>query len=194
MVRQKQDIAVLTHFWFDVFLQWSPAERNSFSLTMKWGWTASYHTIALNSVLSDGLIKTQYLLGIFVMTFTDVLHCSGRLVISIKTYIEQLESIYQQVSESLNYFFFCCTKRQWVQCLHTCCHSLERQDETSFFFVPVLVLWVFWDLLPTLNHRWYKNPDACTHRTKVCCLLAYAISFESLGGWLHLTVLIFDTV
>lgn len=134
MVRQKQDIAVLTHFWFDVFLQWSPAERNSFSLTVKWGWTASYHTIALNSVLSDGLIKTQYLLGIFVMTFTDVLHCSGRLVISIKTYIEQLESIYQQVSESLNYFFVCCTKRQWVQCLHTCCHSLERQDETSFFF------------------------------------------------------------
>lgn len=114
--------------------------------------TASYQTIALNSVLFDGLIKTHYLLCIFVMTFTDVLHCSGRLVISIKTYIEQLELIYQQISENLNYFFFfCCTKRQWVLCLHMCCHSLETQDETHFF--PVLVLWVFWDLLPTLNNQ-----------------------------------------
>jgi len=68
--------------------------------------TANYHTIALNSVLSDGLIKTHYLLCIFVMTFTDVLHCSGRLVISITTYIEQLELIYLKISENLNYFFF----------------------------------------------------------------------------------------
>jgi len=94
--------------------------------------TANYHTIALNSVLSDGLIKTHYLLCIFVMTFTDVLHCSGRLVISITTYIEQLELIYLKISENLNYFFFCCTKRQWVLCLNMCCHSLETQDETFF--------------------------------------------------------------
>lgn len=43
-----------------------------------------------------------------------------------------------------------------------------------------------------------KNSEACTHsqlvRTIVCCLLAYANSFESLGGWLHLFYCIFDTV
>lgn len=92
--RWKQDITVLTRFRLMHFYS-GALPRGTPLVSVQWGWTASYQTIALNSVLSDGLIKTHYLLCIFVMTFTDVLHCSGRLVISIKTYIEQLESIYQ---------------------------------------------------------------------------------------------------
>ncbi len=139
MVRWKQDNTALTHFSFDAFLQWSPAERNSFSLTVKCGWTASFHTIALNLVLSDGLIKTQYLFCIFVMTFTDVLHCSGRLVISIKTDIEQLESIYQQISESLNYFLFLLHQKTVGSVFAHVLSFVRKTRWNKFFFVPVLV-------------------------------------------------------
>lgn len=98
--------------------------------------------------------------------------------------------IYQQISESLNYFFFLLHQKTVGSVFAHVLSFFRKTRWNKVFFVPVLVLWVFWDLLPILNNRWYKNSDACTHRTKVCCLLAYAISFESLGGWLHLTVLI----
>lgn len=135
MVRRKQDIKVLTRFSFDAFLEWSPAERNSFSLTVKWGWTASYQTIALNSVLSDGLIKTHYLLCIFVMTFTDVLHCSGRLVISIKTYIEQLGSFISRSQKVLITFFL--LHQKTVSAVFAHALSFFRKTRWNKFFFPI---------------------------------------------------------
>lgn len=128
-------------FSFYAYLQCSPAERNSFSLTVRWGWTTSYQTVALDSELSDGLIKTHYLLCIFVMTFTDVLHCSGRLVISIKTYLNDLSTFISRSQKILITFFSAAPKDSgFAQCLHMCCHSLERQDETSFSSPCALVI------------------------------------------------------
>lgn len=131
-----------TSFSFYAFLQCSPAERNSFSLTVRWGWTTSYQTVALNSEISDGLIKTHYLLCIFVMTFNDVLHCSGRLVISIKAYLNNLSTFISRSQKILITFFFCCTKRQWACTVFAHVLSFFRKTRWNKFF-PVLVLWLF---------------------------------------------------
>lgn len=110
-----------------------PCRENSFSLTVRWGWTTSYQTVALNSELSDGLIKTHYLLCIFVMTFTDVLHCSGRLVISIKTYLNNLSTFISRSQKILITLFPAAPKDSgFAQCLHVL--SFFRKTRWNKFF------------------------------------------------------------